>query len=217
VTLAIESGELPPFSESRFELPIDRLRHGAFFGLRFPPYLVRAVEITKGGKAMHPSHHFRRGARGVLLILVSAAAVAVLGCDNDVNFQPSLGTFPDFTPVNSARSVEISGRLTTTEGSCLEATVLYDGVEIAEARSQCPNPRGCGEMELTAVTSTSPGHHTISFQVLRQSPEAVRYSADGSVQVARENLSMTFTIPLERKTSMLRARESVSYDVQFWN
>lgn len=166
---------------------------------------------------MHPSHHFRRAARGVLPILVAAAAVAVLGCDNDVNFNPIAPTFPDFTPVHSARSVEISGRLTTTEGSCLEATVLYDGVEIAGARRQCPNPRGCNEMELTAVASPDPGHHRISFQVLRQSPEAVRYSVEGSVQVARANLSMTLTIPLEPRTSALRARESVSYDVQFWN
>ena len=166
---------------------------------------------------MQQFNQFHLPARRSLLVLLSAVALAVFGCDNDVNFNPTTPTFPDFTPLDAGRSLEISGRLTTAQGSCLEATVLYDGVEVVGARTQCPNPGGCNELELTAVASTQPGHHTISFQVLRQSPGVVSYSADGRVHSSRGGLSMAFTIPLEPKRATLRSGESVDYDLQFWN
>ena len=156
-------------------------------------------------------------ARRALPVLLCAVALTSLACDNDVNFNPTVPRFDDLTPVDSERRLEISGSLTTVEGSCLEATVLYDGEELPGARTKCNQPDGCTTLELNAVAHSDPGHHTISFQVVRQSPEALTYVADGQVQVSRVGLFLALTIPLEPQRTTLRPGEGVTYDVQFWN
>ena len=166
---------------------------------------------------MQQATSWSRSTRRAFQALVWAAAMMLVACDNDLTFSPTAPTFPNFAPVGTGRSVEISGSLTAAEGSCLEATVLFDGAEVAGARARCPNSRGCAEMDLDAITHTSPGHHTISFRVLRQSSEAVSYSAAGRIQVSRDGLSMSSTIPLEPRRATLRTGDGVTYDVEIWN
>ena len=38
----------------------------------------------------------------------------------------------------------------------MEATVLFDGRELAGARTVCPEERGCRELELSATTRATP-------------------------------------------------------------
>jgi hypothetical protein len=155
----------------------------------------------------------------LLQVLVWAAALAVIAC-GDVNISPTGPTFGDapFAPVGGGRNLEIVGSLTAEQGSCFEATVLYDGEELAGARTVCGKASGCARLKLTALARSSTGHHTISFQVLRQSPAAVRYVAHGSVVVSRDGLSLGgVTLPLGPTGARLRPGESVSFDVSFQN
>ena len=166
---------------------------------------------------MQRATFFHNPARRALRVLVWAAAMTVVGCDNEMNFTPTAPTFPDFTPVNVGRNLEISGRLTAERGGCLEATILYDGEELPGARTQCSQPGGCATLELTAATHSTPGSHTIAFKVLRQSSDVVGYVADGWVQVNRVGLVTTASLPLKIKRTTLRPGESVSYDIEFTN
>jgi hypothetical protein len=162
-------------------------------------------------------------ARRALQVLVLAATLAVVACDNDVIFNPAtptfsdLTTFPNITSTGQGRSLEILGSLTAEQGSCFEATILYDGEELAGARAVCPHGSRCAKLELTADARSISGHHTISFQVLSQSPEAVDYVAKGSVLVSREGIPMVRTIDLEPTRATLRSGESVTFEVDFLN
>ena len=161
-------------------------------------------------------------ARSALLVLFLAAALNVVACDNDVNISPTAPTFPNFTFPNvttagPGRSLEIRGSLTAHQGSCLEATILYDGRELEGARAVCREGPGCAKLELTADVLSTGGHHTISFQVLSQSSEVVDYVAEGSVLVSREGLPFLMTIDLEPTRATLRPGESVNFDVDFLN
>lgn len=162
-------------------------------------------------------------ARRALPVLVLAAALAVVGCDNEVNFSPTAPTFsdlttiPDVTSAGTGRSLEILGSLGAKQGSCFEATILYDGEELAGARAVCPDGSGCARVELNAGARSTSGHHTISFQVLRQSPEAVNYLAEGRVLVSREGIPVVMTIDLEPTRATLRSGESVTFEVDFLN
>jgi hypothetical protein len=166
---------------------------------------------------MQRATYFSTRARRALPVLVCAAALTVGACDNDINFTPTAPTFPDITPVNVGRNLEISGRLAAERGGCLEATVLYDGEELPGARTQCLRPGGCATLELTAATHSSPGSHTVAFKVLRQSPDAVSYVSDGWVQVSRVGLGTTASLPLKTTRTTLRPGESVSYEIEFTN
>jgi hypothetical protein len=163
--------------------------------------------------------------RPTLRLLIGAAALAVIACNNDVNFNPAAPTFnlptdptsSDLTP-GSDRNLGIVGTLRAEQGSCFEATILYDGEELAGARAVCREASGCAKLELTAFAQSSTGHHTISFQVLRQSPRAVDYLAAGSVRVTRENVLLGgVTLPLGPSRARLSSGESVSFDVSFQN
>jgi hypothetical protein len=166
---------------------------------------------------------YRRLGRRASQLLVWAAALTVLACNNEVSFNPTaptfggLATITDSTPVGAGRNLRISGSLTVERGSCLQATVLYDGEELPGARTVCPEVTGCATLDLAAVVSSTAGHHSISFQVLGQSPELVDYLAKGSVRVSREGLAGVFTIPLEATRAALRSGESVTFEVDFLN
>jgi hypothetical protein len=161
--------------------------------------------------------------RWALLVLVGAAALTLVACDNDVNFNPiapafpRLPTSPDPTPMGPGRNLEIFGTLTAERGSCREATVLYDGRELAGARTVCPKVTGCAKLELSAVVNSTAGHHTISFQVLSQSSDPVDYLAKGRVRVSQEGLAMVTTIRLDPTRATLRPGESVNFGVDFLN
>lgn len=174
-------------------------------------------------KAMKRTTFLSSPVRRAFLVLVLAAALTVVACDNEVNFNPTaptfsdLTTFPNATSTGTSRSLEILGSLTSEQGSCLEATILYDGEELAGARAVCPDGSECAKVELTAEAQSTSGHHTISFQVLGQSAEAMDYVAEGRVLVSREGIPMVMTIDLEPTRATMRSGESVTFEVDFLN
>lgn len=152
-----------------------------------------------------------------MLVLTWAASLTAVACDSSVSFNPTAPEFP-FAEPGSGRNLQISGRLVTEQGSCLEATVLYDGMELKKARAACPKASGCAKLELEASLLSTSGHHTISFQVLRQSAEAVDYRVEGSVLVRRQGMALAGdTIRLRPTSARLRAGEMVTFEIEFRN
>jgi hypothetical protein len=137
--------------------------------------------------------------------------LTVVAC-GDVNVGPVAPEWPD--PEPGIRTLQISGELRAEEGSCLEATVLYDGQEAAGARVVCAKARGCATLELAATVRSWAGHHTISFQVLNQSQNAIDYLAEGTVVVDREGISLGGTsLPLKPTHAKLRKGGVVSFEI----
>ncbi len=155
----------------------------------------------------------RRASRG-LQALVWAAALTVVGCDSSVKISPTVPEWPDITPIGE-RNLLISGTLVSERGACLEATVLFDGQELADARVSCPDPEGCTELELAAVTPSASGHHTISFQLLSQSSESEHYVVTGSVVVTRGLRLGGIVLQLGPTSATLQPGESVTFDLDF--
>lgn len=144
------------------------------------------------------------------------AALTIVACDSDVNFSPTVPRTPNITV--GARTLKISGSLEADRGSCQEATILYDGRELSGARTRCIDPGGCAKLELAAITPTSAGHHTVSFQLLRQSREAVNYSARGTVVVSRQGQPLDgLAISLGPTRARLRPGESVTFELSIQN
>ena len=125
----------------------------------------------------------------VLGLLVFVVALSAIACDSNVKFSPTQPDWP-LAPVESDRSLEISGHLVAEQGSCFEATILFDGEELRGARSECAKAKGCAKLDLDAFVRSPEGHHTISFQVVRQSEEAIDYLVDGAVRVSREGIGL---------------------------
>ena len=150
-----------------------------------------------------------------LLVAAFVATLALLGCDNSMSFNPTTPEFPRPTPIGE-RSLDISGTLEAEGSACREATILFDGEELPNARVRCARRRGCFELTLAASTSSSSGRHTISFQVLEQSAPAVKYVAQGNVLVARDGIRLPgVNMLLGPKSATLGAGESVSFEVDF--
>lgn len=154
--------------------------------------------------------HARR-ALGLLLF-----SLALAGCDNEMSFNPVAPSF-DTSALGTLRSVDIVGSLTAEDGSCIEATILYDGRELPGARTTCGKASGCARLDLTGVVQSAVGNHTLSFQVLRQSSEAVDYRAAATIIVSRDGFPMTATLKLEPQWAELRAGEALTFDFQFSN
>lgn len=154
--------------------------------------------------------------------LAMVATVLLTGCGDVSVTGPTLpSALPQGpqqgSPSTSVRMLEIVGSLNTDLGSCVEATILYDGQELVGARSVCQEDSGCTQLELTALARSSSGRHTISFQVLRQSPVAVDYFVGGTIRVSRVDLALgtSVTLFLEPTRATLRSGESVTFDVDF--
>jgi hypothetical protein len=153
--------------------------------------------------------------RRALQLLTLAVALTSVACDNDVNLPTPTQPIRPFPPIGD-RSLQISGSLTTIDGSCLAATILFDGQELAGGRSECLDPSGCAALDLSASTASVAGSHTVSFMVLEQSPKKVDYLADGTVLVTRNGLSLGGVVmKLGPKRSTLRQGDSVTFDVVF--
>jgi hypothetical protein len=141
-----------------------------------------------------------------------------MGCDEAMSFNPVAPSFDFSTPgttLAGVRSVEITGSLTARDGSCIEATILYDGRELPGARTACAAANGCARLDLTGVVQSTSGRHTLSFQVLRQSTEAVDYLAEATILVSRDGLAMVLTLALEPTQAALRAGDAVTFAVDF--
>jgi hypothetical protein len=154
-------------------------------------------------------------ARRALALLLYSLALA--GCDNEMTFSPVAPSFDPSSALGPLRSVDIIGSLTAEDGSCIEATILYDGRELPGARTVCSKASGCARLDLTGVVQSTTGRHTLSFQVLRQSSETVDYRAAATIVVSRDGLPMTASLTLEPARSALRAGEALTFDFEFQN
>ena len=160
---------------------------------------------------MHRSYRPPRPGRRVLrLVMLLAATLALGACDHDIDI--TAPRIPDPTPGPDNRTLEISVNLTALDGSCVEATLLWDGVELPGAHRSCAE--GCTRLDLTASTPRSEGVHTLEVQVLRQSPAAVDYMVAGDVVIAG-GPRLGFSMPLGPTHQTLRVGESVSYQLEF--
>jgi hypothetical protein len=147
-------------------------------------------------------------------VLVCAVALTTIACDTNVDISHSKPKW--IKPISGDRGLEISGTLVAENGSCREATILYDDKELAGARAVCPDPSGCVSLTLDAVTRSRSGNHTISFQVLHQSQEVVDYLVEGSVILSDVDLGMGgFSIPLGPTRASLRTGDEVTFDIEF--
>lgn len=153
--------------------------------------------------------------RALPVLVWAVAALTLIACDNDVTFSPTAPRFPPIEPVGD-RTLQIDGTLTAERGTCLRATVLFDGKELAGARAACPEAGGCAELALAARTISTSGRHTISFMVLDQSAAAVEYLARGNVLVTRDGVSLGgVNLDLGPQSATLRRGESVTFEVVF--
>jgi len=157
-----------------------------------------------------------RSLLGASKALIIAAAFVAAACDVSTNVGP-VGPLPISGSGLGARSLQISGTLVAEQGSTLEATVLYDGLELPGARVTCPDAGGCAALDLVATTESGAGRHSISFQVLRQSRETIRYRAEATVLVSRQNFSPVATLDLGSRRSTLGAGESVDFEIALWD
>lgn len=159
----------------------------------------------------------KRPARWVLGATVLVAALTAVACGNSMKFSPTQPDWPLVEP-QSGRSLQISGTLVAEQGSCLEATVLFDGQEIEGARVICAKAKGCATLKMQASLITDVGHHTISFQVLRQSAEVVDYMAKGAILVSRDGLALGgVTLPLGPTPASLNPGGMVSFEFELRN
>lgn len=151
--------------------------------------------------------------RALRAALIAMAALCAFAC-GEVNITGP--TAPDWSWSQAGtRSLQIYGTLEVQDGACFEATVLYDGVELAGARSSCAEP-GCTRLQLRASTPSEAGHHTISFKVLRQSQAALDYVAHGNVLVNREGVGLGgVSMPLGPRRASLEAGDSVDFGIGF--
>lgn len=148
--------------------------------------------------------------------LVLGLALSAVAC-GDVNFNPMSPTIPWGSNAGLFRTLTIQGRLTAGNGLCLEATVLYDGEELDDARAVCEREGGCATLDLSARARTGPGKHTLSFRVLRQTNETIDYVANATIVLQRDGISLVATLPLGSQHRTLRAGESITFEFEFTN
>ena len=156
---------------------------------------------------------------GTQLLATILLALVVAGCGNEMNFGPTAPQLPQFPRTGDAIwNLHISGSLAAANSSMLSATVLLDGQELEGARSQCQEARGCAQLELGGVVSTPAGHHTITFQVLRQAAEIDSYLATGIVEVSRLDVQGLdpLIIQLQPTRATLQAGEGVTFELDLW-
>ena len=155
-----------------------------------------------------------RCARGLLVLMAAAVALAC----GDVSFDLTRPLFPIDTSTGiGLRTLEITGSLTAAHGTCFEATVLYDGVELEGSRIVCSAAEGCSRLDLSAVTDTESGRHTISFQVIRQSRDAIDYRAQLRIRISREGLPFELFLTPDPIRALMVAGEVVTFEVEFTN
>jgi hypothetical protein len=150
------------------------------------------------------------------LLALLLPGLVLVACDNSLNISPTVPTFTEInTNIGAIRTLEISGTLAAAQGSVIKATILFDGQEIEGARSRCQELDGCGELELAGVISAFPGHHTITFKVLRQEAELEDYLASGIVEIFRADLNLPEPahLDLPPTPASLHAGEGVGFEI----
>lgn len=151
-------------------------------------------------------------------ILLAALPLLVLGltaCDNEFHVGPTEPLFPPIVPNQGGlRTLDINGVLIADRGTCLKATILFNGQEISGARAQCASAGGCAELSLAGYVEAPVGDHTITFKVLRQAAEFEDYLASGHVQISRPSIDLGNPVSLTLKPTRasLQAGEGVSFE-----
>ena len=148
------------------------------------------------------------------MLAALVCGVGLTACDNQVNVTGP--TFGDFNPqIDPIWTVSVAGTLVADGASCVKATILLDGQEIQGARTRCQQVGGCAELELSGVIAAMEGHHTITFQVLRQRAEQDTYLSYGSVSADRADLNLGFNgvmVNLEHRRAVLQQGEGITYE-----
>ncbi len=152
---------------------------------------------------MRQFQRLRKPAPWIGAVLVLAASLALVACDNDVNF-----TGPD-PPVVDA--VWVSATLNSEEGGCTGARLLYDGKHIGVNYDACgADGRSCGELTVTGFTDETAGRHTIEVLVLGQTSAEVTYQVAAEVRDRPGGPAQFRLGPVSRT---LREGESVTFEV----
>jgi hypothetical protein len=105
------------------------------------------------------------------------------------------------------------------DGGVLEATVVFDGEELPNARETCFSELGCTPFDLDAMLQVQRGRHTVSFQIIRHTrnlrPYAgrLRYVVFGTVQATDLASGEVEAVQLPRREPLLGPGESISYTV----
>jgi hypothetical protein len=153
--------------------------------------------------------------KSLLLVLTAVlTALGLVACDNELNISPTAPSVIDIDAnVEALRTLHIQGSLRAATGSCVRATILFDGQEILGARTRCPDPDGCAEIALEGVISAFAGRHTITFQVLRQADPVQEYLAAGEVAITRAGIELPN--PAELELAPLREELSAGQGVTY--
>ncbi len=165
---------------------------------------------------MNTAHSYR----SLLTFLLLTTAITFAACDGSVNVTgPQLPRLPAVPPAPPSplptpgvfQYVDVFGTLRAEDGTCLEATVLYDGQEMGFSRVSCPQPGGCTLLELRGGSiALSAGQHTVGFRILNQSPAVVEYLVDATVVI--ETLKGPIeTLDLGSKRVTLHTGQSVTF------
>jgi hypothetical protein len=107
-----------------------------------------------------------------------ASALASFGCDNNINV-----TEPHLPGAEvGSEAIVVVGTMSSQQGTCNEATLLFDREELEGARTECAEPSGCTQLELESdFFVTRAGTHTVAFKVLSQSDSFQEYTIEGEV------------------------------------
>lgn len=161
-------------------------------------------------------HQLTNHSSHLRLMAMLILGLALVSCDNQVNVGPTAPRFSDMSPtVGALSTLNISGTLISEQGSCLKATILFNGEELDGARSRCHKAKGCAALELAGAVSTPAGHHTITFKVLQQSAETDEYLAAGSVAISRVDVQFLEPVVLNLETTRasLQSGEGITYEI----
>ncbi len=151
---------------------------------------------------------------------ILAFGLALAACDNHLNVGPTAPLLPtEPANVGMLKTVEIEGVLTSERGSCLKATILFNGQEIPGARARCQSDQGCGELLLAGVVRAPAGHHSITLQVLRQAETIDDYLASGTVRISRPDIHLLSPVTLELfpTRASLQAGEGVEFEIHLYD
>ena len=159
---------------------------------------------------MKPLQNLRKPAPWMGALLVLAASLALVACDNDMNITgPRL---PDLPPANAfADSVWVTATLTAENGGCSEARLYYDGQQIGVKYDLCGlGDKSCGELKVQGFKEERAGQHTIEVRVIRQTSEEVTYRVAAEVSGTPNGPAQ---IRLGPVTRTLREGDSVTFEI----
>lgn len=159
---------------------------------------------------MKPFQILRKPAPWMGALLVLAASLALVACDNDTNITgPQL---PELPLGNAfADSVWVTATLTAEGGGCTEARLFYDGQQIGVKYDVCGLAgKGCGEMKVQGFKEERAGRHTIEVRVIRQTSEEVTYRVAAEVSGTAGGPAQIRLGPVSRT---LREGDSVTFEI----